>query len=170
MTTPANQNPASNGGPAGTPQQTQGRVVGQFIRDLSFENPNIDKLLANPNEKPNIRLDVNVNAKAVRPGLYESGISFKAEATAAFGTIYILEIEYAGLFQLENVPQNALEPMLLVNCPMLLFPFLRRLVADITREGGFPPLLLDPFDFAQLYMNRQRQAQAGAATGSVKPS
>ena len=169
MSEPGNQNPTPNGGPATGGPQMQGRVVGQFIRDLSFENPNIDKLLANPNEKPNIRVDVNVNAKTVRPGLYESGISFKAEATAAFGPIYILEIDYAGLFQLENVPQNALEPMLLVNCPLLLFPFLRRLVADITREGGFPPLLLDPFDFAQLYINRQRQGQA-AVQGSVKPS
>ena len=73
------------------------------------------------------------------------------------GTIYILECIYGGIFRLQNVPEQALEPFLLINCPTILFPFLRRLVADVTREGGFPPLLLDPIDFASLFMRRQQE-------------
>jgi len=75
-------------------------------------------------------------------------------------TIYEMEILYAGMFRIENLPPQALEPVLLINCPMLLFPFIRRLAADLTREAGFPPLLLDPIDFASLYVERQRQQQA----------
>ncbi|MEQ1714083.1 MAG: protein-export chaperone SecB, partial [Hyphomicrobium sp.] len=81
-------------------------------------------------------------------------------------TFYDMEVEYAGLFRLQNVPEPALEPFLLINCPTLIFPFLRRLIADITREGGFPPLLMDPIDFAQLYLRRQQEL--AAAAGSAK--
>ena len=84
--------------------------------------------------------------------------------------MYELEVVYAGVFNLKNIPQQALEPFLLINCPSILFPFLRRIVADISREGGFPPLLLDPFDFATLYVRRQqeRAGQAPAPTAVIK--
>ncbi|HEY7550217.1 MAG TPA: protein-export chaperone SecB, partial [Hyphomicrobiaceae bacterium] len=91
---------------------------------------------------------------------------FKAEATNKLGTIYDLELAYAGMFQVENLPEPALEPFLLIDCPTLLFPFVRRLVADLTREGGFPPLLLDPINFANLFAKRQQeraQVQANPA-------
>src|SRR5207249_7486757 len=91
----------------------------------------------------------------------ESAIAFKAQANSKAGVIYDLELSYAGLFEVQNLPDQALEPFLLINCPALLFPFLRRLVADLTREGGFPPLLLDPIDFAALFMQRQQQGQPG---------
>lgn len=139
----------------------QVRVVGQYIKDLSFESPNITKLLSGTPDNPNLKLEINVNANQVGPDLYESAIDFKADATAKVGVIYEFEMVYAGLFKIENVPPPQLEPMLLVNCPMLLFPFLRRIVADLTREGGFPPLLLDPVDFMALYMRkRERAAEA----------
>ena len=141
----------------------QAQVVGQFIKDLSFENPNVSKLLDGPGDSPNLKLEVNVNAERVKPELYQSAIDFKAHATNKDGTIYIMECVYGGLFKLVNVPEQALEPFLLINCPTILFPFLRRLVADITREGGFPPLLLDPIDFGGLYIRRQQELaqQAG---------
>ena len=144
-------------------QQTQVNLVAQFIRDLSFENPNIGRLLDGPGENPNLKLEVNVTAERMRPDLYQSAIDFKAHATNKDGTIYILECVYGGLFRIQNIPEAALEPFLLVNCPQLLFPFLRRLVADITREGGFPPLMLDPLDFGSLYIRRQQElaAQSG---------
>ncbi|MGE3228400.1 MAG: protein-export chaperone SecB [Hyphomicrobium sp.] len=145
----------------------EAHVIGQFIKDLSFENPNIGRLLSNPGEAPAIKLEINVNAKRVQPELFESGIDFKAVASIADGTLYDLEITYAGLFQLKNIPEQALEPFLLINCPTLIFPFLRRLVADITREGGFPPLMLDPIDFAQLFMRRRQEL---AAQGAGKPN
>jgi preprotein translocase subunit SecB len=134
------------------------QVVGQFIRDLSFESPNVHRLIEGISESPNLKLEVNVNAERLKqPQLYESNIHFKSHAESKEGTIYILECVYGGIFRLQNVPDQALEPFLLINCPTILFPFLRRLVADITREGGFPPLLLDPIDFASLYMRRQQE-------------
>lgn len=144
-------------------QQPQVNIVAQFIRDLSFENPNIGKLLDGPGDNPNLKVEVNVNAERLRPELFQSVIDFKAHATNKDGTIYILECVYGGLFRLQNVPEQAIEPFLLINCPTLLFPFLRRVVADITREGGFPPLMLDPIDFSALYLRRQQElaAQAG---------
>lgn len=157
---PATQPP---GGP-GVPLQV--RVAGQYIKDLSFENPNIRKLMESPGDKPVLRVEVNVNAAKLADRMFESTIEFKAEATGKAGVIYDLELSYAGLFEIQSIPEQALEPFLLINCPSLLFPFLRRLVADLTREGGFPPLLLDPIDFAGLYMQRQQQ---GAAPG-IKPA
>jgi preprotein translocase subunit SecB len=146
--------------PGGDGPQVQVRVVGQYIKDLSFENPNIRKLIENSNDQPALRVEVNVNASKIADKMFESAITFKAEANGKAGVIYDMELVYAGMFRVENLPEQALEPFLLINCPSLLFPFLRRLVADITREGGFPPLLLDPIDFAQLYVKRQQEMSA----------
>ena len=147
-------------------QQPQVNIVAQFIRDLSFENPNIGKLLDGPGENPNLSVEVNVNAERVRQDLYQSAIDFRAHAVNKDGTIYIMECIYGGLFRVQSMPEQALEPFLLINCPTLLFPFLRRVVADITREGGFPPLMLDPIDFSALYLRRQQELAAKAG----KPS
>lgn len=136
------------------------RVVGQYIKDLSFENPNVRRLMESPTDKPELNVEVNVQAGQMTGNVYESAIHFKATATSKAGVIYDLELSYAGAFQIENMPQDQLEPFLLINCPALLFPFVRRIVSDITREGGFPPLLLDPIDFSQLFARRQQSAQA----------
>ena len=146
--------------------QTQVRVLGQYIKDLSFENPNVRKLLDNAaaQQQPNLRVEVSVNITRMAEKVYESSIQFKAEATNDTGVIYDLELAYAGLFQVDNMPEQMLEPFLLVNCPSLLFPYLRRLAADLTREGGFPPLLLDPIDFGNLYMSRQRERAGQSAS------
>jgi preprotein translocase subunit SecB len=157
---------SGNGGsanpPAGPAQQVQVRVLAQYIKDLSFESPNVHKLLDGPGEAPNLRVEVNVNASKVSNIAFESVINFKAEATNKMGTIYDLELAYAGMFQIEKLPEAALEPFLLIDCPTLLFPFVRRLVADLTREGGFPPLLLDPINFANLFAKRQQERVAQA--------
>ena len=154
----------SNGQPEGetAPPPVQVKIAAQYIKDLSFENPNIGKLLKEPGDTPNLQLSINVNAHGVGPDLYESAIDFNAHATNQHGTVYELELIYCGLFKIENIPQPSLEPFLLVNCPSILFPFVRRLVADLTREGGFPPLLLDPFDFAALFVRRQQELRAQA--------
>jgi preprotein translocase subunit SecB len=149
--------------PSTQPPPAQVKVVAQYIKDLSFENPNIEKIIKDPGDQPNLQLSINVGAKAIGPSLYESSIDFNAQASNKNGEIYQLELIYAGLFRLENIPEQALEPFLLINCPSILFPFVRRIAADLTREGGFPPLLLDPFDFASLYMRRQQELQAQAA-------
>lgn len=141
----------------------QAQVMGQYIKDLSFENPNVEKMMGSgPGDNPNIQLEVNVDAKTAdaKNHVYESAINFRAHASSKIGTIYELEVVYAGLFRIQNIPEQALEPFLLINCPSLLFPFLRRLLADITREGGFPPLLLDPVDFGALYLRRQQEMKS----------
>jgi preprotein translocase subunit SecB len=143
-------------------QQVQVRVLAQYIKDLSFESPNVHKLFEGGAEAPNLRVEVNVNASKVSNAAFESVINFKAEATNKLGTIYDLELAYAGMFQVDNLPEPALEPFLLIDCPQLLFPFVRRLVADLTREGGFPPLLLDPINFANLFAKRQQELRAQA--------
>jgi preprotein translocase subunit SecB len=161
MAQPTDNGNLSGMQPPGAPPAVQVRVVGQYIKDLSFENPNVRKMLDGPGEKPALRVEVNVNATKVSDRVFESAIMFKAEAASGSGVIYDLELAYAGMFEIQNLPEQALEPFLLINCPSLLFPFLRRIVADLTREGGFPPLLLDPIDFAALFMQRQQQGQPG---------
>lgn len=148
-------------GPDAPPFQAQ--VVAQYVKDLSFENPDIANLINGPGENPNMKLEINVNARRTGDDTYESAIDFRAHTTNQSGTIYILELVYAGLFRIKSLPEQALEPFLLINCPTLIFPFLRRIVADVTREGGFPPLMLDPIDFAGLFMQRQKQLLAEAA-------
>jgi preprotein translocase subunit SecB len=149
-----------NGGAAATatePGPMQVQVLGQHIKDLSFENPSVGKLQIKEGENPAVQLEVNVDAQRLGPDVFESAISFTATASHSGGTIYVLEIVYGGAFRLQNVPPQAMEPFLLVNCPTLLFPFLRRIVADVTREGGYPPLWLDPVDFGALYVRRQQE-------------
>lgn len=150
----------TNGATQQAPQPpVQVRILSQYVKDLSFENPIVRKLMASPGDSPNLKVEVNVNAERVDGDVYESAIEFKATATNNIGTIYVLETVYAGLFKIESMPEQALEPFLLISGPTTIFPFLRRLVADITREGGYPPLMLDPIDFASLYMRRRQENQ-----------
>jgi len=154
--------------PPGDVTQVQVHIAAQYIKDLSFESPNVRNLIGGPGDQPTLRVEVQVNATKVADKRFESAIQFKAEATNKAGIIYDLELVYAGLFEIANMPEQAIEPFLLINCPLLLFPFLRRLVADLTREGGFPPLLLDPIDFGGLFLKRQQErAAAGGKPQSV---
>lgn len=138
-------------------------VVGQYIKDFSFENPNAPGVLrAPPGDNPNLQIGVNVNAEKIGDTEFEVVIDFKGNASNDELVIYNIEMVYAGVFRLENIPDNALRPLLLIDCPALLFPFVRRIVGDTTREGGFPPLLLDPIDFAALYRTNMEKEQAEA--------
>jgi preprotein translocase subunit SecB len=152
-----NGNGAADGPRPGAQVPIQAKIVNQYIKDLSFENPNVHKLISGAGDQPNLQLEVNVGAKRVEGDLYETAIEFKATAQNNLGTIYVLETVYAGLLKIESIPEPALEPFLLISGPSMIFPFLRRLVADVTREGGFPPLLLDPIDFGALFAQRHRQ-------------
>jgi preprotein translocase subunit SecB len=164
MTEPAK----GNGSPSqagAAEQQMQIRIIGQYVKDLSFESPSIRKLMTSQAENPNLNLEMDVSPEQVGPGVYESTLSFKARAESkSIGVIFDMELAYSGLFRIENAPPEVLEAVLNVQCPTLLFPFVRRIVADMTRDGGImPPLMLDPVDFGALYM-RKRQAVAGTAT------
>jgi preprotein translocase subunit SecB len=156
-----------NGGADATQPQIQAKIINQYLKDLSFENPNVRKLMTKSGDQPQLKVEVNVNAQKVEGDIFESAIELKATAANNVGTIYVLETTYAGLFKIETIPEQALQPFLLISGPTMIFPFLRRIVADVTREGGYPPLLLDPIDFAGLYFRRQeemRKQQAKAAS------
>ena len=155
-------NGSSNGHQENDSTAPEIRVLGQYIKDLSFESPNAPESLKGPGDQPNLALDINVGVNNIDTDTYESAIEFKGNATNADGTIYIIEVVYAGIFQVRNMPKEQLKPILLVNCPALLYPFLRRIIADLTHEGGFPPLLLDPIDFAGLYHQRQQEENPSA--------
>lgn len=153
-------------GANGSAAEDRGRqisVLGQYIRDLSFENPRAPKSLQGPGEDPNLKVEVNVNGRKLGEDTFESVIMFNAKATNKEGALYELELQYAGAFRLTNISDELAEQVMMIQCPALLFPFLRRLVADLTREGGFPPLLLDPIDFAGLYAHNAAKAGAEAS-------
>lgn len=158
--TPPNPSPENPNG-AGEPAKPGLRVLGQYIKDLSFENPG----QTGAKSQPNIDLGIDVSAlpHADGNGVFEVSLKLSAKAQAGTQILFITELDYAGLFQLEGVPQDQLEPMLLIESPRLLFPFARRIIAEVTREGGFPPLLIDPVDFVQLYQSQYQQAQQAAA-------
>ena len=146
---------------AGENKQPQINVLGQYIKDLSFENPSAPRSLRT-GVKPSIQINFNVQAQPMGEEMFEVALTLEANATSDDGVIYNMELVYAGGFRLHNLPKEAIQPVLFIECPALLFPFVRRLVGDLTREGGFPPLLLDPIDFASLYRQRLMQNQAAA--------
>lgn len=157
-------NSTGNGAGADAQKQPQVNVLGQYVKDLSFENPNAPKSLQGPGNNPNLQINVNVNIKSLSDKSYEVELTFQGHAKSDDGPIYNLELVYAGAFRLKDVPEEAIQPFLFIEGPAILFPFVRRLIADLTREGGFPPLLLDPIDFAGLYRQKmsQQQPQPGA--------
>ena len=145
---------------AGSPQI---QVLAQYVKDLSFENPAAPMSLQG--QKPALEVGVDVQARGLGIDQYEVMIRVRADAKAATQTVFVCELTYSGVFMLKGIPADSVQPALLIECPRLLFPFARRVVADVTRDGGFPPLLLDPIDFAALYrmqMARQPGAQPQA--------
>jgi preprotein translocase subunit SecB len=151
----------SNGGSpdaATTPTPQPGiHVLGQYIKDLSFENPSAPRSLRPSETAPKLDVNVNVNARPQSESEFEIELKLEAKATRGKDTLFLAEVNYAGLFQIRNVPQEHMHPLLLIECPRLLFPFARQIIADATRQGGFPPLMIDPVDFAALY--RQRMSE-----------
>lgn len=162
---------SSNGGqgaPAAQAQQAGIHVLGQYIKDLSFENPAAPQSLR-PNDKaPKLDVNVNVNARPQSPTEFEVELKLDARAARGDDTLFIVEVTYAGMFQIRNVPAEHVQPLILIECPRLLFPFARQIVADATRQGGFPPLMIDPIDFTALY--RRRLADSTAQPPAPQPS
>ena len=150
--------------PEPTPGQSPSlKILGQYLKDLSFENPNAPLSLAPQQQQPDINISVNVNARNLGPSDFEVELHLDAKATADGKVIFAADLLYAGMFRLENFPANLLHPAVLIECPRMLFPFARQVLADATRNGGFPPLMLDPIDFANMYQKRMQQQAAGQA-------
>lgn len=133
------------------------RILGQYLKDLSFENPNAPQTLAPQQTQPDINIAVNVNARNLTPTDYEVELHLDAKATLEEKVIFAAELVYAGTFRMENFPAQLLHPAVLIECPRILFPFARQILADATRNGGFPPLMLDPIDFSTMYQKRLQQ-------------
>ena len=138
------------------------RVMAQFIRDLSFENPRAPDSLRNTQGPPQIELGVEMNARPRMDNLYEVDLKLTATAKSNDESVFAVELVYGGLFQINGVSEADLEPVLLIECPRFLFPFARRVVSEMTTEGGFPPFMIDPIDFGAIYAARRSQA-AGEA-------
>ena len=139
------------------------RILGQYLKDLSFENPNAPQALAPQQNQPDINIAVNVNARNLAPTDFEVELHLDAKATSEGKVIFASELLFAGVFRMENFPANMLHAAVLIECPRMLFPFARQILADATRNGGFPPLMLDPIDFAGMYQKRMQQQSTAKA-------
>ena len=137
--------------------QPQLSILGQYMKDLSFENPNAPNSLTLQGVQPQININVNVNANQLGDTDYEVTLELEAHAEHDKQVIFHVELAYAGIFRLQNIPEEMMGPAVLIECPRMLFPFARRILADATRDGGFPPLMLDPIDFAGMYAQRMQQ-------------
>ena len=134
-------------------------VLAQYIKDLSFENPHAPHSLRPRDEQPEINININVNANPLSETDFEVELKIEASAGEDADTMFNVELTYGGVFRLQNIPQEAIAPAILIECPRMLFPFARQIVADATRNGGFPPLLIDPVDFAALFQQRMAEEQ-----------
>ncbi len=143
----------------GEDTQPQVGMVAQYVKDFSFENPNAPAVY-NWQGQPQIDVQFNIGTQAIAEDLHESALRIEITAAAAEGTAFKLELLYGGLFALKNVPAEAIPAFLLGEAPRLIFPFARRVVADAVRDGGFPPLMLDPIDFNALYFSQLEQQTA----------
>jgi preprotein translocase subunit SecB len=147
----------------------------QYVKDLSFEVPGAPQVFTQLRAQPQVNINLDVQARRVQEGqsVFEVSVMIRAEAHeappqtgngeagAVPPTVFVAELTYAGVFTLTGLPDNAIEPVLLVECPRILFPFARNILADVTRDGGFPPVLLQPIDFVALWQARRSQAQTG---------
>ena len=159
---------------AGSAEEAQAMTINaQFIKDLSFEAPATPGIFSLMQESPpDISVNINVNANPLQDKVFEVIIKFQAECKVKEQVAFILELEYAGVFTL-NVPDEHLQPILLIECPRLLFPFARNILADVSRDGGFPPLMLGPVDFAAMFQTQLQElqkAQAGDGTATAPSS
>jgi preprotein translocase subunit SecB len=157
------ESPATSG-TARAGNQAQLTVLAQYVKDLSFENPGAPQSLQGPGQNPQLKVSVNVSAEPRGNETFEVGLHLEVHATNDKGVIYNAELLYGGLFGLRNIPQNLLQPVLFIDCPTLIFPFMRRVLADVTRDGGFPPLMLDPIDFGRLFAENLSRGEVRQAT------
>lgn len=162
----------TNGGPQPQPAMPQIGVLAQYVKDLSFENPNAPRSMAPTDQQPSISVQVNVDAAPMSGSASDVEVTLRLEGKAeSQGTLlFSFELVFAGVFRIQNVPPESLQPVVLIECPRLLFPFAREIVATAVRNGGFPPLLLDPIDFVGLYRQRLAAAQPSPPPQPVNPN
>ncbi|MBV8792927.1 MAG: protein-export chaperone SecB [Pseudolabrys sp.] len=141
-------------------------VLGQYIKDFSFENPNAPNSMR-PNQQPQINIQVSVNATPIQGNDIEVALKIDGKAESEGKVVFNFELTFCGAFRIQNVPQESMHPVVMIECPRLLFPFAREIIASTVANGGFPPLLLDPVDFVALYRQGIANAQANAPTAQA---
>ncbi|PSH67548.1 protein-export chaperone SecB [Phyllobacterium sophorae] len=146
----------------GTGQQQSLNILAQYVKDLSFESPGAPLSLRPRDKAPGISINVNVNANPIAENDFDVVLTLSAKAGEGKEVLFNAELVYGGVFRLVGFPQEHLLPLLFIECPRLLFPFARQIIAEATRNGGFPPLMIDPIDFAQMFQQRMAEEQAKA--------
>ena len=167
----ANENEAAAGGKGSLGEATKGNgakaqaslgVLAQYVKDLSFESPGAPGSLRGRETAPGINISVNVGANPLAENQFDVNLTLNAKATVDKDVLFNVELIYGGVFRIEGFPQEHMLPLLFIECPRLLFPFARQIIAEATRNGGFPPLMLDPIDFAQMFQQKIAEEQAKA--------
>ena len=156
---------STNGSPENAPKQPSLNVLAQYVKDLSFENPNSPRSLMPQAQPPNIGLQVDLNAQGLSETDVEVELKIEGQAGEGQGALFKFELSYAGVFRIENIAEPDRTAVIFIECPRLLFPYARQIISDAVRNGGFPPLMIDPIDFVSLYRQRvAMQQEAGSTT------
>lgn len=142
-------------------------ILAQYTKDFSFENPGAPRSLQSRDKAPNINISVNVNANPMSETDFDVVLTLDASAKEGDKVVFHAELSYGGMFRVQGFAQEHMLPVLFIECPRLLFPFARQIIADATRNGGFPPLMIDPIDFAQMFQQRMAEEQIKAKVGAT---
>lgn len=169
--TPGNGTAAGAAQPDGQQQMAQPvvKILGHYVRDLSFENVGATEG-APTDGKPEIGVTVNIEGNSIGEDRYQVGLKINATARTGDKTRFIVELDYAGIFSITNARADFVHPLVFIECPRLILPFARRVISDVTRDGGYPPLMIDNVDFATLYRQRLAEFQAQQAAKAETPS
>ena len=159
-------NAGGNGADDGQPQVS---ILAQYIKDLSVENPSAPQVYS-WQVQPQLDVQFNLSVNGASEGVHEVMLKFDISARSDNGVHFVVDLSYAGLFAIRNVPEEALPPFLLIEAPRLLFPFARQVISDAIANTGFPPLMLDPIDFAAAYMAQLEAVQAQGGSGENEPA
>lgn len=154
----ADENPGA--GSTGAAAGPSFNLIGQYIRDLSFENPGAPASIMAGGPNPGFAVSINVAVKKQADDVFAVELTLNAKAEREKTVLFNVELIYGGVFRLRNVPENQLPPLLMVECPRLIFPFARQVLANVVQQGGFPPLMMEPVDFQALYIQNLRSLQA----------
>jgi preprotein translocase subunit SecB len=168
-----NEGATAQDGAAGTDNAPVWRLVTQYIKDLSFENPNAPASILAGNAMPNFDVNINVGVNRLPNDIYGVDMTLKAKAVREESVLFNVELVYGGAFLIKNIPDQQLAPLLMIESPRLLFPFARQILANVSQQGGFPPLMMEPVDFAAIYRNnlaqlaKQQQEAGGQPAGGA---
>jgi preprotein translocase subunit SecB len=149
----------TNGGPEPQTAMPQVGVLAQYVKDFSFENPHAPRSLAPSGQQPGINIQINVDATPMTETDFEVTLRLEGKAESQGMMLYSFELVFSGVFRIVNVPADSIQPFVMIECPRLLFPFAREIISTAVRNGGFPPLLLNPIDFVELYRQRLAASQ-----------